>query len=123
MKVESKHTIENVITFINKYKGKKAFPDSSDKGIMNEIVESCKDDTYAYAINDKGDITGIVTGTVNHPKKIYFLRNIVVSEYWVLKSFIEILFIKFPGYTVSTDRRGRERTLSPKHLINVINKL
>ena len=88
---------ELVLYVLNNRKGN-AFLNYPEHAIAGNILKASNDGTMLYAVNDNGEICGVVVGFNDVPNNLMYVNDILTTERWVLPKFIRQFKNMFPNH-------------------------
>lgn len=82
-----------------------------DEGtLMDEIIESTKNMTMAYSVDDEYKINGVVCGHLIEQEKQFFVDDILTTQKGVVGKLLNVFRKLYPNYViVGKTRTGRIR--------------
>jgi hypothetical protein len=115
-------TIEQLVQYILKNRRGNAFKDYSQHLIENGIKIAYNQGTMLCAVNNDGEVCGIVIARAYHEQRIMDILDILTTEKWVLPKFVREFLARFPEYELTGLRDGIRVDYKTKALCNKIMK-
>jgi hypothetical protein len=116
-------SIGELAEWIYKNRSGEAFSGYSLTQILGEIYFGLDNGSLLVATNNEGKISGIAYGKIDNERKEYLIWNIIMTEPWVMKYFMELFLAKWPDYEVFSHRHGKKMVkLEPKKILHRLTK-
>lgn len=102
-------TIKDLYEFVLKNKTDKTFFGYTDTQIFDMIVDHLNSDKYRlyYAVNDNGEITGMITFEVYHDIRSIFVTENLSMCFSTLRQFAKMAKEMYPGFSLSWLKYGK----------------
>lgn len=116
-------TLGDLVEFVLANRRGNAFKDYTENQIAEELFTGCNTGVVFYCVNATHDgIIGVVSGLANPKARTLHICNLLTTEKWAMKRFIEIYREKFTGYALTARRYGIEVEYNTEKLYNKLMK-
>ena len=103
-------TLGQLVEFVLKNRKGRAFYDCSEQHIAFDIWEAAKEGTMLYAVDNDKEICGIVVASKVEEMQMMFIKNILTTQPWAIKRFVEIFQQRYPDYRLRAQRwHGKDK--------------
>lgn len=118
-------TLGDLVLYVLNNRRGNAFKDYSEHDIASNILQAVNNNGILhYAVNDNGTICGIVVASRDEEAKKIFVDDILTTEDWVFKKFIEILRDNYSKYRIHAQRwKGTSPAVVRYNVNKLINKV
>ena len=102
--------VSDLVEWILKNRKGTAFRGYSEEKIICEVVEGLENETMSYSLDASGQITGVVCGTKDASKKVFYCHDILVTKKGIVKDMMRVFMSLYPDYTIEgINKNGRFR--------------
>ena len=103
-------TLGQLVQYVLKNRRGKAFFNYTEEHVAYEIYEAAKEGTMLYAVDERGEICGIVVASKVEEMQMMFIKDILTTKAWAIKRFVEIFKKGWPDYRLRAQRwRGTDK--------------
>lgn len=116
-------TLGYLVKFVLDNRRGNAFKDYTENQIAEELFTGCTAGVVFYCVNATHDgIVGVVSGLADAKTLTLHVNNVLATESWAIKRFMELYKENFDGYTLTARRYGREVKYNSNKLYNKLMK-
>src|SRR6266516_3688079 len=101
------YQVKDLVNFVLKNRKGKAFQEWTADEIALAFSKAFMKNEAAWSINKQGEIDGVIIAHAFPEAKILYIENILTTSRGVIKSFLQLYYKLYPGFSIEARRRGK----------------
>lgn len=113
-------TVKDLVKYVLKNRKGKVCKDWSLIEIAFSIMNSLKQCTLIYSLNEAGELNGLAWGVADYCRGTLYVSNAITTEKGVLRNLIGYFERTYPTLNLTAHRRGKFVRYNTNHLVRKI---
>lgn len=113
-------TVKDLVIFVLKNRKGKVCKDWSIIEITFSIMNSLKQRTLTYSLNEAGQLNGLAWGVADYSKGTLYVSNAITTEKCVLRTLIGYFDRTYPELNLTAHRHGKFVRYNTNNLVRKI---